>query len=129
MLVNQNVNAVFDHPKVFPEFYSLASKKHKDEDIPDFAQAMTGPHEEEFREAMKKEIEGLVKRRTWDLVPKDSIGKENPQGELLPVTWAFKIKRFTDHSIRKFKARLCVRGDVQKKWTEEPMDTYALVVQ
>ena len=86
------MNAAFDHPKVFTEFYSLASKKNKDEDTPDFVQAMTGPHEEEFRDAMKEEIEGLAKRRTWDLVPKDSIGKENPKGDLLPVTWAFKIK-------------------------------------
>ena len=34
-----------------------------------------------------------------------------------------------DYLIKKFKARLCVRGDVQKRRTEEPMDTYAPVVQ
>ena len=78
---------------------------------------------------MKEEIEGLVKRKTWEMVPKDSIGREHPKGELLPVTWVFKIKRFTDYSIRKFKARLCVRGDVQKDKAEDPLDTYAPVVQ
>ena len=92
MLADKDVNAAFDHPKVFTEFYSLAGKKNKDEDSPDFVEAMTGPYEEQFRDAMKEEIEGLVKRRTWDLVSKDSIGKENPQEELLPITWAFKIK-------------------------------------
>ena len=63
------------------------------------------------------------------MVPKDSIGKENPKWELLLTTWAFKIKRHTDYSVRKFKARFCVRGDVQKRKTEEEMNTYAPVVQ
>ena len=109
------MNEAFNHPKVFTEFNSFAASKNKDEDSPSYVEAMTGPHEEQFREAMNKEIEGLVKRKTWDLVPKDSIGKENPEGELLPTTWVFKVKRHTDYSIRKFKARFCVRGDVQKK--------------
>ena len=34
-----------------------------------------------------------------------------------------------DYSIRKFKARLCMKRDVQKRRTEKPMDTYAPVVQ
>ena len=123
------MNEAFNHPKVFTEFDSFAARKNKDEDSPSYVEAMTGPYEEQFRDAMNKEIEGLVKRKTWDLVPKDSIGKENPKGELLPTTWAFKIKRHTDYSVRKFKARFCVRGDVQKRKTEEEMDTYAPVVQ
>ena len=56
--------------------------------------------------------------------------EKNLDGELLPTTWAFKIKHHTDYSIRKFKARFCVRGDVQKQRSEEEeMDTFAPVVQ
>ena len=32
---------------------------------------------------------------------------------VLKSTWAFKIKRFPNGLIRKFKARFCVRGDMQ----------------
>ena len=115
LIADQDVNDAFNHPKAFTEFNSFAAGKNKDEDSPSYFKAMTGPYEEQFREAMNKEIEGLVKRKTWDLVSKGSIGKENPKGELLLNTWAFKVKRHTDYSIRKFKARFCVRGDVQKR--------------
>ena len=99
LLIDIDVNAAFEHPKVFTEVFSLASKENKDEDFSTYVQAIMRPHEEEFRDAMREEIEGLVKRKTWELVPKDSIGKENPQGELLPDTWVCKIKRFTDYTI------------------------------
>ena len=33
---------------------------------------------------------------------------------VLPSTWAFKIKRFPDGLMKKFKARFCVRGDRQQ---------------
>ena len=129
MLADQDVNNAFSHPKVFDEYNTFAAARNKDEDSPTYLEALTGPHEKQFREAMNEEIERLVKRNTWDLVPKSSIRKENPDGELLPTTWAFKIKHHTDYSIRKFKARFCVKGDVQKKKTKEPMDTFAPVVQ
>ena len=33
---------------------------------------------------------------------------------VLPGTWAFKVKRFPDELVKKFKAQFCVRGDRQK---------------
>ena len=129
LLADKDVNDAFCHPKVFDEYLANAAAKNKDEDSPTYLEALTGPYEEQFREAMNEEIEGLVKRNTWDLVPKSSIGKENPKGEILPTTWAFKVKRHTYYSIRKFKARLCVREDMQKRKSEEEIDTYAPVVQ
>jgi hypothetical protein len=34
---------------------------------------------------------------------------------VLPSTWAFKIKWFTDGSLKKFKAQFCACGDRQKE--------------
>ena len=63
------------------------------------------------------------------MVPRSSIGKSNFVDTIVPPTWAFKIKHFTDYLVRKYKARFCVHGDLQKCHTEEPMDTYAPVVK
>ena len=129
MFADQDVNNAFCHLKVFDEYNTFAAAKNKDEDSPSYLEALAGPHEEQFREVMNEAIKGLVKKNTQDLVSKSSIGKENPEEELLPTSWAFKIKHHIDYFIRKFKARFCVRGDVQKKKTDEPMDTFAPVVQ
>jgi hypothetical protein len=34
---------------------------------------------------------------------------------VFPSTWVFKIKRFPDGTVKKFKARFCARGDRQKE--------------
>ncbi len=47
---------------------------------------------------------------------------------VLPSTWAFKIKRFPDGSVKKFKARFCARGDRQKEGIDF-FKTWAPVVQ
>ena len=46
---------------------------------------------------------------------------------VLPSTWAFKCKRYPDGSVRKLKARFCVRGDKQKEGIDF-FETYAPVV-
>ena len=43
-------------------------------------------------------------------------------------TWVFKLKRFPDGTPHKFKARYCVRGDLQTEGVDY-FDTYAPVVQ
>ncbi|MGH7954625.1 MAG: reverse transcriptase domain-containing protein, partial [Gloeomargaritales cyanobacterium] len=92
------------------------------EDNPRYHEAMCGPHKEEFLQAMQNEIDELVTRGTWKLV-------ERPPSEtqVLPGTWTYKIKRFPDGRIRKYKARFCVRGDRQHDCVD-PFDTYAPVV-
>ena len=72
-----------------------------------------------------EEVDNLEKRKTWTVIAQSSV----PEGaEIIPSTWAFKCKRFPDGSFRKFKARFCVRGDIQKHKSTEPMNTYAPVV-
>ena len=39
---------------------------------------------------------------------------------VLPGTWSLKCKRKPDCTIRKFKARYCVRGDIQKILSPKP---------
>ena len=62
---------------------------------------------------------------TWEIVVRKSIADQN----VLPGTLYFKCKSKTDWKMRKFKARYCVRGDVQKKLSPEPLNYYYSVVQ
>jgi hypothetical protein len=47
---------------------------------------------------------------------------------VLPSTWAFKIKQFPDGTVKKFKARFCACGDRQKEGINF-FETWAPVVQ
>ena len=48
-------------------------------------------------------------KETWDEVPlSTSLSK------VLPGRWTFKLKRKPDGTIKKYKARYCVRGDLQE---------------
>ena len=57
----------------------------------------------------------------WEYVP-------NPGRNILPSTWAFKIKRYPDRRVKKFKARFCARGDRQQEGIDY-FETWAPVVQ
>lgn len=71
---------------------------------------------EEFTLAASREIQELTKKGTYKWVSKQAV-TTTP----LPLLWVFKYKFDTDGYLTKFKARLCVRGDLQS--TEQ--DTYA----
>ena len=62
---------------------------------------------------------------TWNLIPKSNLPKTI---KVIPTTWAMKIKRFPNRAFRSFKARFCVRGDLQKKAVTD-IDTLSPVVQ
>lgn len=73
--------------------------------------------EQDFREAMEIEWTGINKRGTVQPIPQDQV-----TGQVLPLTWVFKYK-FDKHGyLQKFKARICVRGDLQLPGSK---DTYA----
>jgi hypothetical protein len=97
---------------------SSASK----DDNPTWWQAMNGPFAEEFWKAACVEVETLEKMDSWTVV--DRTDDMN----VLPSTWAFKIKRFPDGLTKKFKARFCARGDKQIEGVDY-FETYAPVVQ
>ena len=110
-----------------PEAYNFAmkAKAKKDPDLPSYNEAMQGPYRDNFLKEMKTEIENLRAHGTWKLVRRSSL----PLGtEVLPSTWAFRIKRLPDQSINKFKSRFCARGDKQTA-NVNVFDTYAPVVR
>jgi hypothetical protein len=90
--------------------HAMKASSGHDPDTPRLHEAMRGEHRDEFLTAMGKEIAELESHGTWEVVRKESM----PAGaNLLPSTWALKIKRYPDGRKRKSKARFCVRGDKQ----------------
>jgi len=58
----------------------------------------------------------------------EQLRSKVPEGtNVLPLTWVFKLKRYPDGWPRKFKARLCVRGDKQVEGIDY-FEKYAPVV-
>jgi hypothetical protein len=95
-----------------------------DADNPSWNQAIHGPFQDKWWDAMGDEINTLENDlQAWELVPKTEKLKN-----ILPSTWAFKIKWFPDGLVKKFKARFCVRGDKQKEGIDF-FETWSPVVQ
>ena len=93
------------------EPFALASKtKNNDPDIFTYDEAMKSPQRDKWMQAARNEIDELIKQGTWEEVP---ISEATTR--ILPGTWTFKIKRTPDGEIKKYKARWCLRGDLQEK--------------
>jgi Reverse transcriptase (RNA-dependent DNA polymerase) len=87
-----------------------AGKANVDPDTPDLASALSGPDRDSYHAAMLLEIEQLEKLECWDVVGRSELP---PGANVLPRTWAFKLKRYPDGRARKHKACFCARGDLQ----------------
>jgi hypothetical protein len=87
-----------------------------------FHEATEGANAEDYIVAMKTEVKGLLSQKTCTTWPITDATK------VIKSTWVFKVKRLPDGTPSKFKARFCVRGDLQ---TEEVdyFETYAPGVQ
>jgi hypothetical protein len=71
---------------------------------------LNSPYKADWMAAAGREIKELGRRGTFELKPtQDSMDKPTP----LPLIWIFKYKFDTDGYLSQFKARLCVRGDLQ----------------
>ena len=99
---------------------------HKDPDLPGYVEALTGPDREGFYEGMRQEIKELKCKNTWTPILRSKM--QQCGHKALPSTWVFHCKRFPDGSIRKLKARLCVRGDKQVPGIDFT-ESYSPVVQ
>eukprot|EP00978_Attheya_sp_CCMP212_P007814 scaffold18161_cov56-Attheya_sp.AAC.11 len=81
-----------------------------DPDTLTYEQAMANMEERgQWQIAAQNEITPLVENHTWEEVPLTSA-----HTKVLPVTWVFRRKRTADGTItiKKYKGRLCVRGDL-----------------
>jgi hypothetical protein len=88
-----------------PRVYAAKKRKSHDPDTPMLHEAMHGPHDDEYKQAMKIRIAGLIKQRTSKTIDR------SPSQNVINSTWAFKCKRLPDGTVLKFKVRFCVRGD------------------
>ena len=76
-------------------------------------------HKQGFLTAMQREISDVKRKDTYRTITwKDFNTQDN---EVLPLIWVFKYKLDSEGYLLKYKARICVRGDLQA--TAE--DTYA----
>jgi hypothetical protein len=107
-----------------PRLLAVHSPAFKyNEDNPSWDTATKGLFQAEFWQAMHVELNTLVNKfRCWDLVP------QLPHMNVLPSTRAFKIKRFPDGSVKKFKVQFCACSDCQKEGIDF-FETWAPVVQ
>ena len=113
--------------------WMLKSKKGSDPDTPTIKEALTGPYRSEFLDAMSAEIRELENHGTWTIIKKSDIPSnissegEQKSPQVVPLTWAYKVKRWPSGEMRKIKARLCVRGDLQTEGVDDAWETYAPV--
>ena len=103
---------------LFPKVQAEASKQDK----PNWNQTMNGPFAYEYQQAACNKLESIKGMGYWDVV--DS---ENDMNVIRP-TWDFKLKRYPDGIIKKFKSILCTHGYMQLGGIYF-FDTYAPVFQ
>ena len=70
--------------------------------------------------AAQAEITALESKLTWEEVP-----MSDAKSKIIPGTWVFRVKRDPMGEIKKFKARYCVRGDLEE---DDDEDNFAPVV-
>ena len=68
------------------------------------------PYENEWRKAMREEIDSLENNGTWKLITKDEVPSDR---RLIKSKWVFKIKQGPDGELDRFKARLVAKGFTQ----------------
>ena len=88
-----------------------AAAKNKDPDTLSYDEAMSDwEHLAMWRAGALKEVTQLESKDCWD-----ECQKSDANGEpIIPSTWVFRRKRNPAGDITKYKARLCLRGDLMK---------------
>ena len=118
-LINEANNDSINLQSKPDAYVLLASQISESSDLFTYEQAMQGDQRSDWIQAATKEIISLEKLECWEEIPITSATTK-----ILPGTWVFRVKRAPDGTFKKFKARYCIRGDLQ----EGEFETYAPVV-
>lgn len=98
----------------------FAAKKTRDPDTLSFEEAMNDADREKWIKAAEKEIAELEAHGVWEEVD-EKVARGH---QIVPCTWVFRRKRAPDGTLKKWKARICLRGDLMKGYD----DNFAPVV-
>ena len=72
-----------------------------------YKEAVTGAHSEEWKLAIKEELNSLTENQTWEVV-------ETPRNrKSVGSKWVFRIKKDSHGNIVRYKARLVAKGYTQ----------------
>jgi transposase InsO family protein len=97
-------------PHVIRTLTFLSRQLDLNEQVPQtYKEAMASVEAEDWQIACDKEYESFITTKTWTLVPKPA------NREVLRGRWVFRRKRGKNGEITKYKARWCIRGDMQKE--------------
>ena len=102
-----NIDPLHNTVEYFNPLWLMNKSNNKDN--PTWHKAMTRPHKEGFWKTIQTEINKLKQVEVWEKI------SQTKDMNVLESTWAFKIKRYPNRTIRKLKARFCVRGYQQIK--------------
>lgn len=96
----------------------LHTQDHRDELPPEpdgWKEMMNHPYREGFLAACAFEIQTIERKDTYDVIQRPN----DRSIQILPLRWVFSYKFDSSGYLSKLKARICVRGDLQKLTTED----------
>ena len=76
-----------------------------------YRQAIQSKHASYWKDAIAKELNGLIQNQTWVVMRHDDLPKD---ANLMSCHMVFTVKRNSDGSIEKFKCRLVANGNTQR---------------
>ncbi len=114
--------------EVYYQHPLMMQAKLADADTPNFWELRRRSKEEQalWHKAMVLELDQLLEKNTFRVIERDKAQKTGK--EIVPSTWALRVKRLPDGTFSRLKARFCVRGDRQMETGRTRDETFAPVV-